>query len=150
MSGISERIFLTLWIGGMWTIGYIVAPTLFSTLDDRMLAGKLAGQLFTIMSYIGILACLVLLISQRIQAAQNRMKNWRGWVLVIMLLIILVGQFVLQPVMSELKQGGIVEGSLEARKFAQTHGFASVLFLVNSLLGLVLVVFGLHANPLKE
>ena len=28
---------LTLWVGGLWTIGYVVAPTLFSTLADRQL-----------------------------------------------------------------------------------------------------------------
>ena len=30
---------LTLWIGALWTVGYVVAPTLFSTLSDRALAG---------------------------------------------------------------------------------------------------------------
>ena len=35
---------ITLWIGGLWTIGYIVAPTLFYTLSDRVLAGALAGN----------------------------------------------------------------------------------------------------------
>ncbi len=36
---------LTLWIGGLWVIGYLVAPTLFYTLSDRALAGSLAGKL---------------------------------------------------------------------------------------------------------
>jgi uncharacterized membrane protein len=147
MSGISERILLTLWVGGMWTVGYIVAPTLFTTLEDRMLAGKLAGQLFTIMSYIGIVASLVLLTSQVIQSSQRRLQNWRVWVIGCMLFIILVGQFILQPIMAELKQNGIIESSIEAQKFARMHGLASVLFLINSLLGLVLVVFGLHKKP---
>lgn len=144
MSGIAERILLTLWVGGMWTTGYIVAPTLFSLLEDRMLAGKLAGQLFTIMSYIGIVASLVLLTSQVMQSSQNIQRNWRIWVIGLMLCIILVGQFILQPIMAELKLSGIIAGSVEAQKFARTHGLASVLFLINSLLGLILVVFGLH------
>jgi len=45
---------ITLWIGGMWAIGFIVAPVLFARLGDRMLAGALAGKLFTLIGWIGI------------------------------------------------------------------------------------------------
>jgi hypothetical protein len=38
---------LTLWVGGFWAIGYLAAPMLFYNLDDRMLAGMLAGKMFT-------------------------------------------------------------------------------------------------------
>jgi uncharacterized membrane protein len=48
---------LTLWVGGLWTIGYLVAPSLFSTLsDNRQLAGQLAGRLFELIGWVG-LAC---------------------------------------------------------------------------------------------
>jgi len=40
-------IVITLWVGALWAIGYLAAPTLFHVLDDRALAGKVAGQLFT-------------------------------------------------------------------------------------------------------
>lgn len=136
---VGEKILLTLWVGGMWTVGYIVAPVLFKTLDDRMLAGNLAGQMFTIMSYIGIVCALFLLAGQLMQAAA--MTNWRLWVLLVMLLIVLVGQFVLQPMMAELKSSGL-EGEV-ARQFGRLHGISSVLFLINSLAGLALVVTGL-------
>ena len=45
---------ITLWVGGLWAIGYIVAPSLFAHLDDRALAGMLAGKMFTLMAYIGL------------------------------------------------------------------------------------------------
>jgi uncharacterized membrane protein len=47
---------LTLWVGGLWTIGFVVAPTLFRSLDSRAQAGAIAGELFSLMAYIG-LAC---------------------------------------------------------------------------------------------
>ena len=60
---VGERILLTLWVGGLWAIGYIAAPTLFAMLDDRKLAGALAGQMFHIISYIGLVCGTLLFIS---------------------------------------------------------------------------------------
>ena len=146
MFQISERILLTLWIGGMWTVGYIVAPTLFAMLADRALAGNVAGQLFSIMSYIGLLAVGILLSGQFYRARAAWRQNWRFWVLLVMLLIIVIGEFYLQPLMAELKQAGLREGSDTTRQFGQLHGVASALFVINSLLGLGLVVFGLQSS----
>ncbi|HEV7822096.1 MAG TPA: DUF4149 domain-containing protein, partial [Burkholderiales bacterium] len=56
MKTLTEAIYataLTLWIGGLWAIGYIVAPTLFYSVADRTLAGMLAGKLFTLIAYVG-------------------------------------------------------------------------------------------------
>lgn len=130
----------------MWSVGYIVAPTLFAMLDDRSLAGALAGQLFTTMSYLGLVAASVLLSAQLYRAETVWHRNWRVWVLVVMLLVIVIGEFYLQPLMAELKSAGLSEGSENAKRFGQFHGIASVLFLINSLLGLGLVVFGLRPS----
>jgi hypothetical protein len=146
MLQITERLLLTLWIGGMWSVGYIVAPTLFSMLEDRALAGAVAGQLFTIMSFVGLVAATVLLSAQLYYAESVWHRNWRVWVLLLMLLLIVIGEFYLQPLMAELKSGGLSEGSDNARQFGQLHGVASALFVINSLLGLGLVVFGLRPS----
>ncbi|MGD9000133.1 MAG: DUF4149 domain-containing protein [Granulosicoccaceae bacterium] len=133
----TERLLLTLWVGGMWITGYMVAPILFAELDDRQLAGMLAGQMFTAMSYIG-LACGGLLLLGGLYRAGIR--HWRTLVILVMLIIVVIGQFVLQPMMAELKAGGLVEGSAAAADFGKLHGISSVLFLINSLAGLALVV----------
>jgi hypothetical protein len=142
MFQIGEKILLTLWVGGMWTVGYIVAPLLFKSLDDRMLAGNLAGQMFTVMSYIGLVAATFLIIGQFIQ--NPMLNNWRLWVLVMMLVIVIVGQFVLQPMMAELKAIGL-EGEA-AKQFGRLHGVASILFLINSIAGITLVITGLQGD----
>ena len=133
----SERALLTLWVGGMWAIGYIVAPILFTVLDDRQLAGMIAGHTFTAMSYVG-LTCGSLLLTGG--AYSRGWKHWRHGVLLLMLVVVCVGQFILQPMMAELKAQGIVEGSAAAATFGKLHGVASILFLINSLSGLALVV----------
>ena len=146
----AERSLLALWVGGLWVAGYVVAPSLFATLDDRQLAGQLAGQVFRLMSYIGLLAGSLLLLSVLVRAAQHWAREWRVWVLVSMLILVALGAFVIQPMMVELKSGGIVPGSEQAATFGRMHGISSILFLLTSLLGLSLVAVGLHAGVCKH
>ena len=134
---ISERVLLTLWVGGMWIIGYMVAPILFSVLDDRQLAGFIAGHIFTAMSYTGLVCGGLLLIGS---LYRNGPRNMTSYLLVAMLVLVAIGQFVLTPMMAELKAQGLVEGSEAALQFGRLHGVSSILFMITSLAGLVLVV----------
>ena len=141
MQQISERLLLTIWIGAMWTVGYIVAPTLFTMLDDRAQAGAIAGRLFMIVSFIGMFSAIFLLFTLAVREKQQILQQWRAWLLLMMLIIIVVAEYGLQPQMATLRQDGILES--EKAKFGMLHGIASVLFLINSLAGLILVIFGL-------
>lgn len=129
-----ERILLTLWVGGLWTVGYVVAPALFANLDDRALAGTLAGVMFGIMAWIGILCSVLLLVSNQLRSPRQRF-NWRALVLLAMLVLTLVGQFVLAPMIAGLREAG-ASGTTE---FARMHGLAAALYLLTSVLGLALV-----------
>lgn len=142
----AERSLLALWVGGLWAAGYVVAPSLFASLDDRQLAGQLAGQVFRLMSYIGMAADSVLLVSVVVRAGSDWLREWRLWTLVAMLVLVLIGAFVIQPIMVELKAGGIVPGSAQATAFGRMHGISSVLFLITSVLGLGLVAVGLRTG----
>ena len=135
---ISEKLLLTLWVGSMWTVGYIVAPVLFKMLD-KSTAGNVAGQLFTIVSYLGLF-CGIALLANLIYRIGFNAQHWQLWVLVVMLVIIAIGQFVLQPMMAELKAAGLTGAAVA--QFGKLHGIASILFLLNSLGGLALVVSG--------
>jgi len=144
---IGARLLLTLWVGGMWTVGFLVAPTLFAMLaDNRMLAGSIAGRLFTTMSYVGLVCGALLLLAVIMQHGKAWLRQWRAGVLLLMLVIICIGEFVLQPMMAELKQAGLQDENAAA--FARLHGVSSVLFLINSVAGLVLVIAGL--NPVNR
>ena len=142
---VGEQLLLTLWVGGMWFSGYVAAPVLFEMLD-RSTAGLVAGQLFMVMSYIGIFSALFLLLGQKVRPADGPSRGYRSWILLIMLVIIIIGQFVITPMMQEIKQAGYQAGSVEAASFAKLHGFSSILFLINSILGLILVVVGLRPS----
>ena len=49
-----ENLLLAVWGGTLIGIGYIAAPILFKALDDRALAGNLAGQMFHIIMLEGL------------------------------------------------------------------------------------------------
>ena len=129
---IGERLLITLWVGGLWTVGFIVAPMLFNSLEDRALAGALAGNLFQIMSYIGLVCGALLLLGNQFR---YRRVNWRTYVLLLMLLLVILNEFLVSPFIASLRQTDAVTSST----FAMAHGTASVIFLITSLLGLFLV-----------
>ena len=141
----AEALLLTLWVGGLWTVGYLAVPVLFHALDDQALAGTLAGRMFSALAYLGLVAGTALLI-----ASLRRPGGWRHWrtlVLLLMLGLVAVGQFVLHPAIAELRSAGLAAGSETVREFARLHGLASALYLVNSLLGMGLVLVRAPPTP---
>ena len=130
-----ERLLLTIWVGGLWAIGYMVAPALFANLEDRALAGSLAGVMFEIIAYTGLVCGTLLLLFNQLRYAGQRI-NWRAVVLLIMVLLVVAGQFIVAPMITGLRSQGLTDSA----EFGRLHGVASVLYLLNSLLGLVLIV----------
>lgn len=139
-----ERFLLTLWIGSMWTVGFIVAPVLFNALDDRMLAGNIAGRLFTTISYIGISSAIVLIV---LYMREHKRQLWASWsfrFVVMMLLVTLIGEFGITPMMQDIKASvgtALVKGTEAHNRFSILHGISSSLFLLNSVLGLLVIIF---------
>ncbi|MGD2056202.1 MAG: DUF4149 domain-containing protein [Gammaproteobacteria bacterium] len=130
-----ERILLTLWIGGLWVSGFLVAPLLFAGLEERAQAGTLAGTLFSAMSYLGLGCGGVLLAIHWLRNRPHRFSGWRPVVLAIMLLLVLAGEFVLAPMIAQLRSQGLTDSI----RFGQLHGLASGVYAINCVLGLMLV-----------
>lgn len=132
----------TLWVGSMWTIGYIVAPTLFATLADRMLAGMIAGKLFRIEAWLSLVGAVALIaLIYRDSGVDSKGRKHLVWILSGMLACTLAGYFGLQPFMAALKESA-VDGMMDAEarsRFGMLHGVASVFYLVQSILGGLLV-----------
>jgi hypothetical protein len=133
----------TLWVGGMWVLGYAVVPTLFQVLPDRQLAGRMAGQLFTLMAYIGIGCALYLLLYQLYQLGRAALQHSAFRVIATMLLLVLIGQFVMQPILADLKAQALpldIMNSARSSQFKTWHTISSILYLTQSLLGVALVI----------
>lgn len=133
---------LVLWVGGMWAVGYVAAPVLFSKLSDKLLAGALAGRLFEVMAWIGIVAAAYLLIYRVARDGAAVLKTLFFWILIAMLVLTLIGQFGIQPILQGLKDQAMPRAVMEsvfADRFRHWHGVSSILYLLQSGLGLLLV-----------
>ena len=138
-----QSIAVTLWVGGMWVIGFIVAPLLFSRLPDRVLAGLVAGKLFSVIAWIGIACAIYLLIFRMARSGAACLKQGFFWVTLAMLVLVLAGEFGVQTVMEGLRAQALPKEIMESvlrDRFMTWHGVASVLYVIESFLGLALVV----------
>lgn len=139
------QLLATIWCGSLWTIGYIVAPMLFAMLEDRHLAGTIAGRLFHAEAWIGLAAgCLLLVTATGLVRGGQTGYRLPRWLVLGMLLCVLIGYFGLQPFMASLREqaealGAVVGDSPYRAQFGMLHGVSSVFYLVESLLGLVLI-----------
>ena len=135
----------TLWAGSLWTIGFIVAPTLFATLSDRVLAGNIAGSMFRAEAWLSIACAVVLLalLQWSPGALEPKRRRLLGALVLSMLVCALLSHFGISPLMAELKaqaQGssGIMDEAMRSR-FGMLHGVSTVIFAVQSLLAGVLI-----------
>lgn len=138
-----ERLLLTLWVGGLWTTGWVLAPVLFRGFD-RALAGEVAGRLFSAVSLLGIVCAVLLLGLALWQRRAGVWRDWRAAVVLLMLGITLIGEFGIAARMRELKEVAQFQppGAAAWVEFGRLHGVASALYLLNSALGLWLVLRG--------
>lgn len=145
MRRLADHLFVVLvafWIGALWVVGYVVAPTLFAMLPDRVLAGNVAGRLFTLVAWIGMGAAGYLLLYLAARLGWGAFRNGMFWIVLILLACTVAGQFGIQPLMAELKSSAWprdVMNSVMRDRFATWHGVSSVLYLAQSLLGIMLV-----------
>lgn len=135
---------ITLWVGGLWAIGYIAAPVLFASLGDRQLAGMVAGKLFSLMGWIGLGSAAYLLLFLLVRRGGLAFRSGVFWLVFSMGVLAAASQFGIQPLMAQLKADALpreVMASVLRDRFAAWHGISSILYLVQSLLGLWLVVW---------
>lgn len=136
-----SAVLLTAWIGSLWAIGYLAVPVLFHAQPDRQLAGWLAGEMFTVSGYLGLICGGYLLLQQR-HFVRSRTTSRTFWLIVALLLLTLLQQFAIHPFMAEMKTQVAPQDILHsplAGRFKLWHGISSVLYLLQSLLGAWLV-----------
>ena len=137
-----ERTLLVIWVGAILITGFIVTPVLFEMLESKQLAGNIAGHLFSTVSWIGLIVAPLLFYIYT--SFGIRTNNWRLWLVGVMWVATVIGEFIILPQMSELKLaagGEMVQGSDIQQQFSNLHILSSSLFIVNALFGMVLVVF---------
>ena len=134
---------LTAWVGGLWATGYLAVPVLFYMQPDKQLAGMLAGQMFALVGYLGMICGAYLLVQRIALFGRAALRQSLFWIAAVMLLLTLTMQFGIQPVMADLKLQALpldVMHSAFADRFKMLHGVSSIIYLIQSVLGVFLVI----------
>lgn len=136
-------VFISLWVGALWAIGYLAAPTLFRVLGDRALAGRVAGEMFTYVGWLGIVVAAYLLVFVALRKNGAAFRSSVFWLVFLMLLLTVAGQFGVQPILAQLKADSLPREVMESAlrdRFMVWHGVSSVVYLIQSVLGILLVI----------
>lgn len=138
-----ERLLVSLWAGGLWVSGFVAAPVLFRVAPDRVTAGRFAGALFEAVGWLGLACGVALLVLRWVRSVPHRRAALTA--VVAMLAITAVGQFVLHPELSAIRDtlGALEPGTPSHARFAFLHRVSGGLFLLNSVLAAVLIWLGL-------
>lgn len=147
MSSAPHRVFrllIVIWVGSALTIGYVVAPTLFTMLEPST-AGNIAARLFRIEAFVAV-ACGILSLALGNMLVRRGATGYRRlrWLVAGMLVCVLMGYFALQPFMDALREAARTAGldlahSPYAARFGLLHGIAMLFYVAETLIGLALV-----------
>ena len=98
---------LIVWLGGLIFFAFVLAPTAFTVLPTRHLAGNVVARSIDILHWMGFIAGIVYLGSSlvyaRLSTGTFRPFAARHWVVVLMLILNLVSQFGIIPRMDALR-----------------------------------------------
>ncbi len=137
-----EWLLLVLWAGSLWTVGYVVVPGLFETLDE-VTAGEVAGEILSRINTIGMACLVALLLGQLIRRVRPWATHWRFWLILGVLALTAFAEFVLAAQMAEVKAAGDADTDV----FASLHRTAASIYLVQSVIAFVLVLAGTGPAP---
>lgn len=138
------QLVLTAWVGGMWAVGYLVPPILFSSLGSRQLAGIVAGKYFALMGWIGLGCAAALATLLVVRHGRGAFRLAVFWLVLATAALGAVGLFGIQPVMEQMKADAlpldVAESALKER-FMAWHGISQIVYMIQSLLGAWLVAW---------
>jgi uncharacterized membrane protein len=139
---------LIVWLGGLIFFSFVVAPTMFSVLPTRHLAGSVVSRSLSALHWIGIVSGIVFLTTSmlysRLHAGSTQPLAPRQILLYVMLGLTLISQFGISPKMANLRASMPETNSVTATdptrvQFNALHAWSTRLEGGVLLLGLVVV-----------
>jgi len=130
---VGEAIVQTLWVGALWSVGYLAAPALFTYMETPAAAGRIAGELFTVVTWLSMVCAVLLILASAWRP--RRGNRLRIGLILAMVLLLGISEWGVRPVMeaARLPDGTPGEG------FGMLHGISATLYLAASLAGVLLV-----------
>lgn len=139
----ARQLVAALWAGSLWAVGYLAAPTLFASVDSE-LAGNMVGKLLRSEAWLSIGCAAAMLALLRLAAGLDAKRRRLLDILVLAMLGCTLAVYLgIQPVMAHLRElagPGGVRNSPQWTQFAVLHGVSQLIYVLESVLGAVLVV----------
>ena len=132
ISAIATRVVLGLWVGSLWTVGYLAAPTLFNVIEDRALAGEIAGRLFLAEAVISVICGALVLIPAVFKNGWMALRQGTELLALLTLILVVSSEW---PVGAWIDATRLADGS-PGPGFGVAHGVAATLYLFASITGL--------------
>lgn len=127
---------LTFWAGSLWTVCVLVAPSLFTVIPERQLAGQLAARLFHAEAVFGAVAGVLLLgawAARQLPPASPSRPRILAWLIVVT---------AVAPLISALGLGPLLDAARAAEdevRFRILHGSMMLLFAIACASALAMV-----------
>jgi hypothetical protein len=139
----ARRLVAALWAGSLWAVGYLVAPTLFASVNST-LAGAMVGRLLRSEAWLSIACAAVMLVLLRFAPELDARRRRLLDLLVLGMLACTLAVYLgIQPMMAQLREAagpGGVRGSPQWTQFAILHGISQLVYVIESVLAAVLVI----------
>ncbi len=137
---------LVVWVGGIIFFAFVLAPTVFSVLPTRHLAGSVVNRALPVLHWIGLISGLVFLITSmaytRLSAGSTEPLMGRNVLVLAMIVLTLVSQFMIGGRMAVLRtEMGVIDGIRQddprREEFNRLHQWSTRLEGAVLLLGLI-------------
>jgi len=139
---------LIVWLGGLIFFAFVLAPTAFSVISSRHLAGMVVGRSLGTLHWMGIISGVIFLISSisysRLAKGTAHVFAGRHVLICLMLALTLISQFGIMPRMDTLRASigeidSVPPDNPARMQFDTLHGWSTRVESGVFLLGLVVV-----------
>tara|TARA_B110001469_G_C9645039_1_gene325668 strand:- start:1722 stop:2165 length:444 start_codon:yes stop_codon:yes gene_type:complete len=134
-------VLVSLWVGGLWTM-LMVTTVLFNKMPNYI-ASSLALDMHLFINLFGVISSLILLFIGFKSTGAAYLKSSIFWMIIILLVIIFISYFGINPLIENLKVNDLPKELMEgffAERFDNWYGIASIAYLIECIIGIFLLL----------
>jgi len=128
--------------GSLWMGAFVASYVLFGSGVEKVLAGTLANRLFYAVHWIVLISAAYLVLHSLWMLGGQSFKSSFFWSSLLLIVLVCIGHYGVQPIMDALRHKAMpfdIAQSIFRDRFYAWHGVASVLYVVECVIALVLV-----------
>tara|TARA_B100000768_G_scaffold96830_1_gene90317 strand:- start:99 stop:542 length:444 start_codon:yes stop_codon:yes gene_type:complete len=134
-------VLVSLWVGGLWTM-LMVTTILFNKMPNYI-ASSLALDMHLFVNLFGVISSFILLFIGFKSTGAAYLKSSIFWMIIILLVIIFISYFGINPIIENLKVNDLPKELMEgffAERFDNWYGIASIAYLIECIIGIFLLL----------